>query len=138
MFARACTVRARQASALQRIGVVTVAVPLADSAVRSVDEELRMLVAGTLAAAVNGLALGSVDRGGSLSALGFHSPPVVAGDHMLVSTFDHFISRCCRLPRYSADPLNRITQARTEFNTSGSPISGGRQNDVEERRTGAG
>jgi len=42
MFARACTVRARKASALRRIGVVTVAVPLADSAVPSVDEELRM------------------------------------------------------------------------------------------------
>src|ERR1700724_2819845 len=67
MFARACTVRARKASALRRIGVVTVAVPLADSAAPSVDEELRMLVAGNLAAAVNRLALGSVDRGGPLS-----------------------------------------------------------------------
>ena len=47
MFAGACTVRARKASALRRIGVVTVAVPLADSAVPSVDKELRMLVAGT-------------------------------------------------------------------------------------------
>ncbi len=41
MFWRACTVRARKASALRRIGVVTVAVPLADSAVPSVDEGLR-------------------------------------------------------------------------------------------------
>ena len=79
------------------IGVVTVAVPLADSAVPSVDEELRMLVAGNLAAAVNRLALGSVDRGGSLSALGFHGPPAIAGDHMLVTASGHFTSPCCRL-----------------------------------------
>src|ERR1700730_369913 len=98
MFGRACTVRARKAkaSALRRIGVVTVAVPLADSAVPSVDEELRMLVAGNLAAAVNRLALGSVDRGGLLSALGFHGPPAIAGDHMLVTAFGHFTSPCCR------------------------------------------
>ena len=97
MFGRACTVRARKASALRRIGVVTVAVPLADSAVPSVDEELRTLVAGNLAAAVNRLALGSVDRGGLLSALGFHGPPATAGDHMLVSAFGHLTSLCCRL-----------------------------------------
>jgi hypothetical protein len=75
---------------------VTVAVPLADSAVPSVDEEFRTLVAGNLAAAVNRLALGSVDRGGSLSAIGFHGLPAIAGDHMLVSAFGHFISPCCR------------------------------------------
>ena len=70
---------------------MTVAVPLADSAVPPVDEELRMLVAGNLAAAVNRLALGSVDRGGPLSALGFHGPPAIAGDHMLVTALGlHF------------------------------------------------
>src|ERR1700682_1509034 len=41
-------------------------------------------------------------------------------------------------PRLSADRLNRVARARTECNTGGSPISGGRRNDVEERRTGAG
>jgi hypothetical protein len=97
MFARACTERTRKASALRRIEVVTVAVPLADSTVPSVDEELRTLVAGNLAAAVNRLALGSVDRGGPLSALGFHGPPAIAGDHMLATAFGHFTSPCCRL-----------------------------------------
>ena len=29
----------------------------------------------------------------------------------------HFISRCCPLPRYSADPLNHITRVRTDCNT---------------------
>jgi hypothetical protein len=41
----------------------------------------------SLAAAVNRLALDSVARGGSLSAIGFHGPPAIAGDHMLVSAF---------------------------------------------------
>jgi hypothetical protein len=40
--------------------------------------------------------------------------------------------------RLLADPLNSVTQVRTEFNTGASLISGGRRNDVEERRTGAG
>ena len=97
MLGRACTVRARKASALRRIGIVTVAVPLEDSAVPSVDEEFRTLVAGNLAAAVNRLALGSVDRGGSLSAIGFHGLPAIAGDHMLVTALGHFTSPCCRL-----------------------------------------
>jgi hypothetical protein len=101
MLGRACTVRARKASALRRIGVVTVAVPLADSAVPSVDEEFRTLVAGNLAAAVNRLALGSVDRGGTLSALGFQGPPAIAGDHMrlrrLVISLLHVAGPCCRL-----------------------------------------
>src|ERR1700719_4628077 len=52
---------------------------------------------GNLAAAVNRLALGSVDRGGSLSALGFHGPPAIARDHMLVTALGHFTSPCCRL-----------------------------------------
>jgi hypothetical protein len=56
-----------------------------------------MLVAGNLAAAVNRLALDSVDRGGPLSALGFHGPPAIAGGHMLVTAFGHFTSPCCRL-----------------------------------------
>ena len=89
MFAGACTVRARKASVLRRIGVVTVAVPLADSAAPSVDKELRMLVAGT--SRPWSIALGSVDRGGPLSALGFHGPPAIAGDHMLVTALGlHF------------------------------------------------
>src|SRR3984893_18243498 len=41
-------------------------------------------------------------------------------------------------PRLSADRLNSVTRARTECNTGGSPNSGGRRNDVEERRAGAG
>ena len=49
--------RTRPASALPRIAVVTVAVPLADSAVPSVDEELRMLVAENLVVAVSRLSL---------------------------------------------------------------------------------
>jgi hypothetical protein len=76
-FGRACIVGARPASAFRQIGVVTVAVPFADSAVPPADEELRMLVAGNLAAAVNRLALGAVDRGGPLSPLRFHGPPGV-------------------------------------------------------------
>ena len=85
---------------------MTVAVPLADSAVPSVDEELRMLVAGNLAAAVNRLVLGSEDRGGPLSALGFHGPPAIAGDHMLVTALGlHFP----KLPAcYAYQPIGSI------------------------------
>src|SRR5580704_19302063 len=43
---------------------------------------------GNLAAAVNRLAL--------LSALGFHGPPAIARDHMLVTALGHFTSPCCR------------------------------------------
>jgi hypothetical protein len=56
-----------------------------------------MLVAGNLAAAVNRFALDFVNRGGSLSALGFHGAPALAGDHMLATAFGHFTSPCCWL-----------------------------------------
>jgi hypothetical protein len=69
--------------------VVTVAVPLADSAVPSVDEELRMLVAETLAVAVNRLALGSVDLGLAVRPR-VSRPTRHRGDHMLATAFGHF------------------------------------------------
>jgi hypothetical protein len=75
---------------------VTVAVPLADSAVRSWTKNSECWLREALRPAVNRLALDSVDRGGSLSAIGFHGLPAIAGDHMLVSAFGHFISPCCR------------------------------------------
>ena len=107
---------------------------LSCSRVQSVDEELRMLVAGNLAASVDRLELGSVDRGGSLSASGFMALPI-AGTKCWLRPM---VISLLRVTHVSADQLKNVTQARTKFNTGGSSISKGRRNDVEERRTGAG
>src|ERR1700730_4965132 len=138
MFWRACTVRARKASALRRIGVVAVAVPLADSAVPSVDEALRTGCGKTSRPRSFAWRWVRWIEEARCSPSGFtaHPPSRRANCWLrpLVISLLHVAGR----PRVSADRLNSVARARTECNTGGFPISGGRRNDVEERRTGAG
>ena len=69
----------------RRIGVISMRVAFADTAVPAVDEQFAVLIPSDLTRGINGLPLGPVDRSGTLTTGSADGPSAVVRNNVLIA-----------------------------------------------------